>query len=258
MTAKFSYLSLLVGFFGLLPLSTEASITFLGPTPYLSAADSPFPVGSSNFFLEDFEDGMLNTPGISLFIPNGAPLAGIIGPSSTTDSVDGDDGTIDGSGTAGTVLRYAMGPNFTSPPNYSVQLTIRFSEAELGFLPNAFGLVWTDGPATSQIAIAAFNKDLVHLGTGSHFGLGDLSELGETAEDRFFGVTTDQEISTIVVGFGFQALPDTPRGIIPLTEIDHLQYGFIVPEPATGVTLLAATFLCPLLVRNRGIFRHNH
>ena len=36
--------------------------TFLGPTPYLSAADSPFNLAGPNFCLEDFEDGGPVTP----------------------------------------------------------------------------------------------------------------------------------------------------------------------------------------------------
>ncbi len=43
-----------------------AGFTFLGPTPYLSAADSPFAeyLDGPDFYLEDFEDGELNTLGI--------------------------------------------------------------------------------------------------------------------------------------------------------------------------------------------------
>ena len=43
----------------------SAETIFFGPTPYLSAADSPFDLSGlgTTFFLEDFEDGELNTPG---------------------------------------------------------------------------------------------------------------------------------------------------------------------------------------------------
>jgi len=46
------------------------SQTLLGPTPYLSFVDSPFnPLQTSGgfayFHLETFEDGLLNTPGVS-------------------------------------------------------------------------------------------------------------------------------------------------------------------------------------------------
>jgi hypothetical protein len=42
-----------------------ASAPLIGPTPYLSEADSPFFPFGPNFFLEDFEDGSLNTPGVT-------------------------------------------------------------------------------------------------------------------------------------------------------------------------------------------------
>lgn len=47
----------------------RAGFTFLGPTSYLSAADSPFPVDGSNpnFYLEDFEPDMPCVPGGSTF-----------------------------------------------------------------------------------------------------------------------------------------------------------------------------------------------
>jgi len=39
----------------------SAQVTFLGPTPYLSSADSPFDLSGlgTAYFLEDFEDGQL-------------------------------------------------------------------------------------------------------------------------------------------------------------------------------------------------------
>jgi len=85
----------------LLALAVSATAAFagggatpLGPTPYLSAADSPFPLGTGTFCLEDFEGAGFDVPGVT---GNGSlTLAGSI-----TDSVDGDDGTIDGSGTGG-------------------------------------------------------------------------------------------------------------------------------------------------------------
>lgn len=43
--------------------TTSANQSFLGPIPYLSRADSPFDLTIPDFYLEDFEDGQLNTPG---------------------------------------------------------------------------------------------------------------------------------------------------------------------------------------------------
>jgi hypothetical protein len=81
----------------LLPISRAD--TFLGPTPYLSFADSPFNGGSfSYFYLETFEDHLSNTPGVT-GSPGGVTSV-VFGPS-IHDSVDADDGVIDGSGLNG-------------------------------------------------------------------------------------------------------------------------------------------------------------
>ena len=67
---------------------TITSADFIGPLPYLSQADSPFDLSAPGAYLEDFEDGLLNTPGVA------ASVGSVMGPSSNTDSVDGDDGSI--------------------------------------------------------------------------------------------------------------------------------------------------------------------
>ena len=70
----------------------------LGPTPYLQLSASPFAaIDFSNgyFHLENFEDGVLDTPGIT------ASSGRVARPASNTDSVDGDDGNVDGFGTRG-------------------------------------------------------------------------------------------------------------------------------------------------------------
>ncbi|MCA9235451.1 MAG: hypothetical protein KDA44_08255 [Planctomycetales bacterium] len=117
---------------------SRGGTVFLGPTPYLNAADSPFPVDGSNprFFLEDFEDGLLNTPGVTTLTTGTAKISA---PGPTTDSVDGDDGLVDGSGTSGWSLQRLMFPDFTNV--YFTSFNFRFSESELGLLPNAFGIV---------------------------------------------------------------------------------------------------------------------
>ncbi|MEO5958033.1 MAG: hypothetical protein ABIR80_02865, partial [Opitutaceae bacterium] len=70
--------------------------TFFGPTPYTSSANIPAGLyaGGVPAFLENFEDGVLNG-GITQI--GGVPQ----GPGGATDSVDADDGSIDGSGTNG-------------------------------------------------------------------------------------------------------------------------------------------------------------
>ncbi len=73
----------------------------VGPSPYLCdtgcASDSLFNgLSFDYFYVEDFKDGMLNTPGV-FQDGTGAPTA----PGALTDSVDADDGVIDGSGLDG-------------------------------------------------------------------------------------------------------------------------------------------------------------
>ena len=72
----------------------------LGPLPYLSHADSPFDLSGlgTSFFLEDFEDHLFNVPGVSA--DNGGVVSVVFGPG-IHDSVDADDGIVDGSGLQG-------------------------------------------------------------------------------------------------------------------------------------------------------------
>jgi len=75
-----------------------ASGQLIGPTPYLSFNDSPFKgLSFSKFFLEDFEDGLFNVPGVTGVSNTPGTSLGVGGNHPFSDSVDGDDGTIDGS-----------------------------------------------------------------------------------------------------------------------------------------------------------------
>jgi len=87
---------------GSLASVSGATFRMWDPTPYRSALDSPFYEGIQGgiIFLEDFEDGLLNTP----FVRDGAgPLAfgttyrSLITPTgvSPISNVDGDDGILD-------------------------------------------------------------------------------------------------------------------------------------------------------------------
>lgn len=103
--------------------------------------------------LEDFEDALLNTPGVS-----GAG-GGVTGPGGITDSVDADDGAIDGSGLLG---RSYFGGG-------AAGFTFTFDETALG----------------------------ASLGTIVAPNIGDGNFLSGTAEDRFFGVSNAGGISRI-------------------------------------------------------------
>ena len=196
----------------------RADAQVIGPTPYLRFADSPFAAttGWSYFHLETFEDHLFNVPGVAASA--GGVTSVVFGPS-IHDSVDEDDGVVDGSG--------LLGDDFFSS-NGAGGITFTFDPVLLGALPTHVGLVWTDG--WSPVFFEAFDQAGVSLGTagGSH---GNGSFNGETAEDRFYGAINAGGISRIYIR-------NAPAGI----EVDHLQYGRIgtttTPEPATW-TLVA-------------------
>jgi len=187
-----------------------AATTFYGPSAYLSAADSPFnPADYGYFYLEDLEDGALNTPGVSAIGPGlcvthadcaiGSPYVDSVGNG--------------GDGTQGHSL-YSGG-----------RMEFTFDAAMLGALPTVAGLVWTDG--NNPIHFLAYDQDGLLLGELVS-NAADTVINGTTAEDRFFGVRHDGGISRLVIY-------DTPG-----LEVDHLQYGGMAaaPEPATWAMMI--------------------
>ena len=124
-------------------LRTAAS--FFGPTPYLSKANSPFlaDINAGTMYLEDFECGVLTVPGVALssgtIIPPG--FEGLI------DSVDADDGIIDGSGLNGHSL-------FSSN-----SITFTFNQVTLGAFPTKAGIVWTPLKGTTFRAGIRRNRE---------------------------------------------------------------------------------------------------
>jgi hypothetical protein len=98
---------------------------FYGPTAYSSTADSPFNTSSYEYlFFETFEDG-LNTPGVT------ASGGLTIGWDQFVDSVDADDGTLDGMGGASGHSWYSNGAHV---------VTFTFNPLVLGGLPTDVGI----------------------------------------------------------------------------------------------------------------------
>ncbi|MDZ4374752.1 MAG: PEPxxWA-CTERM sorting domain-containing protein [Phenylobacterium sp.] len=219
-----------------LPLSLAAAMAtmvvpahaaLLGPTPYLAASDGPFASSAfTSFYLEDFEDGSLNTPGLNA-AGSGLCIVGseCFATSGLTDSV--------GNGGDSTQGRSLFA-------NSSITLT--FDEAVLGWLPTAAGLVWTDG--VNPIRFEAFDQAGISLGVLSG-GHADGATRGQTAEDRFYGATHSGGISRLVIS--------NPGGI----EIDHIQYGLLgpvtgaVPEPGAWALMIAGFGLAGATLRRR-------
>ncbi len=185
--------SALIG--GFSPISWAQTV-FVGPSPYLSREDIPpgFYLNDTPAALEDFEDGSLD---FGITASNGATVPpGFIG---LIDSVDGDDGVIDGSGLLGHSWFYGAG---------ATGVVFTFSAP----LPTAAGVVWTDGGGTTTFE--AFGPGMLSLGTIGPVAIADSSNAGTTAEDRFFGALHGDGILAIKVS-------NTSGGI----ELDHVQYG---------------------------------
>lgn len=223
---RFMALFVLNAFIG---TSVMAAPVFFGPSSYLSEADIPggFYQTGVPAFLDNFEDG----PGIGGGLT--ASHGSRIGPGAFTgarDSVDGDDGAIDGSGVTGSSW-------FSGSGATGVQFTYTGSD-----LPTAFGLVWTDG--AGSITFKAFDGSDTLLFSQTFNGIPDGSVSGTTAEDRFFGLTFDGGIKSIFIS-------NSGGGI----EVDHVQYGTMfaapIPEPDTWALLLAGLALIGMAARRR-------
>jgi len=175
--------------------------TLLGPTQYFSSSDSPFPVGSPGFVLENFEDGLFNVPGVSA---STGFVTGTVYSGSIIDSVDGDDGVL-GNGTCTECDSYFAGPG--SPLSFSFDANV------LGGLPTQVGIVWTDGGLGCSVTFQAFDSTNALLGTLTAPNLGDGSNSGTVDEDRFFGIDFAGGILRIQISNDSGGL-----------EVDHLQY----------------------------------
>jgi hypothetical protein len=189
-------------------------VFFVTEAPYLSENDSPFNgSGFSYFHLENFEDGALNTPGVS------ASGGHTIGWDPYVDSVE--------NGSSG----HSWYSGFTES-----SFTFTFDADELGGLPTHVGIVWTDigfnspTPYHGPVTFEAFGPTGTWLGGLGPYWLGDGMDTGQKAEDRFFGAIFAGGISSIRIGTNTRDW-----------EVDHLQYGSTsptaVPEPSTILLL---------------------
>ena len=180
----------------------SATFIYDPDTPYLSVDDSPF-LGADDFTLDDFEDGLVNILGVTI------DGGGVRNPSNFTDSVDADDGVIDGSGTDGHSYWQVHGTE---------GFTISFDKKALGGLPAQVGFAWTDGSVDGLFRLEAFDAKGASI---FEVVLGDLIHTGSTNEDRFIGVEFAGGIASLFLSTSFGGI-----------EIDHVQYASIIPLPA--------------------------
>ena len=216
---------------GMVSQAQAATATFITASPYAQFSDSPFASiasGNPNFFLETFEDGELNTPGVSGF------TGIVVGPGPTIDSVDGDDGNLNGNGN--------QGHSWYS--NGATSLSFLFNAGTLGQLPTHVGIVWTDIGSNAggsfgigSFAVRAFDSAGASLGGVLFDDLGDGLVNGASAEDRFFGAIFDGGISRLTI---------TSLDGSTDWEVDHLQYG-IAPVPVPGAVWMLAPALAGLV-----------
>jgi len=187
--------------------------SFFLNNPYKSFdGDSPFKSlkATSDWFEFETFDGptfQANTKGVTTSSPNETSKYTDAG---FYDSVDSDDGAIDGKGRAQDRLVLSNG-----------DITFTFDNKR-GF-PTDAGIVWTDVHATnpsfgqSTLTFEAFDASGKSLGLQGPFTVGgDYSTTGETGEDRFFGAHYNGGISSFRV-----VVPAVTVGV----EFDHLQYG---------------------------------
>lgn len=155
-----------------------AHANILTPSTYLSFADSPFKADLGNgdftyFNLEDFEDNLLNTPGVT------ASTGTIIGPQRGLISDTTSDPRTPGRGLLSVL------PNTV--------ITFTFNPSVLGALPTHVGIVRTDG--ASPITIEAFDS------AGN--SLGSLTTNDTPVPKRFYGATNVAGISRVTIGNPF-------------------------------------------------------
>ena len=175
----------------------------IGPIPYLARADNPLNgiTFASYTHFENWETGTLTVPGVT----PGAGYAVVSGGNTLTDSVDGDDGALDGTCAKAGGCGSAFGGG---------TLDFTFDAAVLGGLPTHVGIAWTDGATGCDASFEAYDALNVLIGTRTATGVGDATNTGSTAEDRYFGVVHAAGVKRIVV-------KSSAGGV----EVDHLLYG---------------------------------
>lgn len=232
----------------------RAAVTFWEELPYFGASDSPFYAGiqQGSIFLEDFEDHELNTPHVvSWDSPrqvnvnqNGVPtdefpaFSRQVGRTHLTPfnrqltwSVDGDDG-LNGD------FRGLLGDTWTTLDIVTNQIygsmEFRFTVDELGRYPTYVGFVVTE--ALDPFRDVEFGTSTLVGPEGPELGYDPLTWVprvdsfpGDTRTHRFFGIHVTEGIWRL--------------NIRNVRQIDHLQYGYAIPEPETALLTGAALTL---------------
>jgi hypothetical protein len=167
--------------------------------PYVCEGPFEGVVFDDYFYLDDFEDAALDQPGVTA--PN--TISSLTGfGAAVVDSVDCDDGAVDGTCLDCDAL-FGQG---------TIELT--FDAEVLSELPSHVGMVWTDGGGGASVTITGYDEQDMVVYTETVQGIGDNSVNGTVEEDRFFGIVHAAGIKRVVI-------VNSTGGL----EIDHLQYG---------------------------------
>jgi hypothetical protein len=219
-------------FFLVLGQCAEATVTAFGPVHYRGRLDSPFLGGmaAGHIIVEDVEDGCVNSPGLGIVSPHGVRARG---------GVDEEDGRLDGAARFGNLIE---GPSSIEAP---IQFDIRFASGPDGRHPLYAGLALI-GYVQAQSGVESYSLFSAWDGNGNPvttqpFRIEDTQVssfpgLNSTIGDQFFGIYSDAGISRIVI--------QRKRAI------DHIQYGWAIPEPGSAVLVLVAGGL-GLVLRRR-------
>lgn len=219
------------------PIQNSTAATFFEwePLPYFSEEDSPFIGGIRNgsIYLEDFEDQALNTP----FVTSPTNL-GYFGetrrasnpnvPDANVWSVDGDDGILNGNGFLGDswITINSSGFGLTGSNQFN------FSADDEGRYPSFVGIVITGAFDVDQnVEFAARDASGQLLDVEGDYDPKDWNPPGgaiggDPRTHRFVGVYNEGGISEFSMDNVFQ--------------VDHLQYGYAIPEPTVSSLFLIA------------------
>ena len=219
------------------------------PLPYFSEADSPFYQGilDGTIYLEDFEDQALNTPFVRE--PDNLSYFGTTYRADFPDvsygsvrSVDGDDGVIDSNGFLGDTWTTA----FLSTNTRADRASFEFLPNDAGHYPTYVGIVITAANDLRRAVELSF-RDLDGNNLFADTDLYDPMDwvpFPQSIEDartprthRFIGAYHEDGIARL--------------SLSNVWQVDHLQYGYAIPEPSTA--FLALTALFPLLRRRRSL-----
>lgn len=195
----------------LLPEPLAANATLIGPVPYSSFVGSPSARALFDCFeLEHLEDRLLDAS------------------ETLASRIDVDRSSVSGSGNSG----------YTWYFNGVSSITFTFSAALLGALPNHAGLVWTDAGLANvrkgfdSVLFEAFDTANNLLGIIGPSALGDGLFAGQTAEDRFFGITSASGIGSVRISL----IHSTEQGLGKL-QYDLTKFTPFSADPDPAATL---------------------